>query len=119
MVYLIVFKGLNCWVEVDLLVCLKFVFVVEFGEYKSVIVKKVVVELFLLLKSIKIDMVILGCMYYLFLKLIIENFMGDGVVVINFGEEIVSEVSVLLDYYNLLDVIDEEIEYCFFIMGLI
>lgn len=39
--------------------------------------------------------------------------MGDGVAVINSGEETASEVSALLDYHNLLDATDEEIEHRF------
>lgn len=44
--------------------------------------------------------------------------MGDGVAVINSGEETASEVSALLDYHNLLDATDEEIEHRFFHYGL-
>ncbi|SPX80827.1 Glutamate racemase [Listeria innocua] len=60
---------------------------------------------------------ILGCTHYPLLKPIIENFMGDGVAVINSGEETASEVSALLDYHNLLDATDDEIEHRFFTTG--
>ncbi|MBC2215113.1 glutamate racemase [Listeria welshimeri] len=117
MAYPTALKGLNRRVEVDSLACPKFVSVVESGEYKSAIAKKVVAESLLPLKSTKIDTVILGCTHYPLLKPIIENFMGDGVSVINSGEETASEVSALLDYHNLLDATDEEIEHRFFTTG--
>ncbi|MBC2078327.1 glutamate racemase [Listeria booriae] len=110
-------KGLNRRVEVDSLACPKFVSVVESGEYKSAIAKKIVAESLLPLKSTKIDTIILGCTHYPLLKTLIENFMGSDVAVINSGEETASEVSALLDYHDLLDQDDNGVQHRFFTTG--
>lgn len=110
-------KRLNHQVEVDSLACPKFVSVVESGEYKSAIAKKVVAESLLPLKNTTIDTVILGCTHYPLLKPIIENFLGADVEVINSGEETASEVSALLDYHGLLDSGGDTIKHRFFTTG--
>ncbi|WP_099221420.1 glutamate racemase [Listeria costaricensis] len=117
MAYPAALKTLNRHVEVDSLACPKFVSIVESGEYKSAIAKKVVAESLLPLKSTKIDTLILGCTHYPLLKPLIENFMGEGVAVINSGEETASEVSALLDYHNLLDATEESVQHRFFTTG--
>lgn len=110
-------KGLNRHVRVDSLACPKFVSIVESGEYKSPIAKKVVAESLLPLKSTKIDTLILGCTHYPLLKPLIENFMGEDVAVINSGEETASEVSALLDYHDLLEKSEEGTHHQFFTTG--
>lgn len=52
-------------------VCFKFVLVVESNEYYLFVVKKIVVEILVLLMIKKIDILILGCIYYLLLCFII------------------------------------------------
>ncbi|EIA19597.1 glutamate racemase [Listeria fleischmannii] len=110
-------KGLNNKVKVDSLACPKFVSIVESGEYKSPIAKKIVAESLLPLKSTKIDSLILGCTHYPLLKPLIENVMGDGVAVINSGEETASEVSALLDYHDLLERKAGETDHRFYTTG--
>ncbi|WP_088815890.1 MULTISPECIES: glutamate racemase [Listeria] len=110
-------KGLNNQVKVDSLACPKFVSIVESGEYKSAIAKKIVAESLLPLKSTKIDSLILGCTHYPLLKPLIENVMGEGVAVINSGEETASEVSALLDYHDLLERRGGETDHRFYTTG--
>lgn len=49
----------------------------------------------------QLDTLILGCTHYPLLRPLIQNMMGDGVTLIDSGAETVSEVSVLLDYFQL------------------
>ncbi|MDR1568218.1 MAG: glutamate racemase [Streptococcaceae bacterium] len=83
------------------LACPKFAPLVESGELHSSIAKKIVAETLKPLKSFKHDVLILGCTHYPLLKPIIQNVVGEGVLLIDSGIETVSEVSVLLDYFDL------------------
>ncbi|MGB3160841.1 glutamate racemase [Carnobacterium sp.] len=83
------------------LACPKFVPLVESNEYNSAIAKKVVAETLRPLKNMGLDTLILGCTHYPLLRPIIQNVMGDGVSLIDSGAETISEVSTILDYFNL------------------
>nr|WP_281247187.1 glutamate racemase [Enterococcus termitis] len=83
------------------LACPKFVPIVESNETHSSVAKKVVSETLnpLLLKQL--DTLILGCTHYPLLRPLIQNVMGNQVKLIDSGAETVSEVSMLLDYFDL------------------
>lgn len=79
----------------------KLVPLVESNEYRSVVAKKVVAETLLPFKQHPVDTLILGCTHYPLLRPIIRNVMGDSVKLIDSGAETVSEVSTLLDYFDI------------------
>jgi glutamate racemase len=105
--------------SVTSLACPKFVSLVESNAYNSAIAKKVVSETLRPLKHKDLDTLILGCTHYPLLRPIIQNVMGDGVKLIDSGAETISEVSTLLDYFNLaVDSRDnEETKYNFYTTG--
>lgn len=88
-------------VQVFELACPRFAPLVESGSINSSIAKKTVAQSLQQLKFKKQDVLILGCTHYPLLKPIIQNVMGDNVILIDSGVETVSELSVLLDYFNL------------------
>lgn len=88
-------------VDISSLACPRFVPLVESNEYQSAIAKKVVAETLLPLKNKHLDTLIMGCTHYPLLRPIIQNVMGEDVVLIDSGAETVSEVSMLLDYFGL------------------
>ncbi|MER2174402.1 MAG: glutamate racemase [Carnobacterium sp.] len=89
--------------SVDSLACPKFVPLVESNEYDSAIAKKIVAETLKPIKNKNIDTLVLGCTHYPLLRPIIQNFMGDSVTLIDSGAETISEVSTILDYFNLAE----------------
>lgn len=86
---------------VSSLACPKFVPIVESNQYESSVAKKIVAETLAPLKFSKIDTLILGCTHYPLLRPIIQNVIGQEVVLIDSGAETISEVSMLLDYFNI------------------
>ncbi|AQP54547.1 glutamate racemase [Vagococcus penaei] len=83
------------------LACPKFVPIVESMEYTSAIAKRVVKETLQPLKDLSLDTLILGCTHYPLLKQFIQQTVGDQVTLVDSGVETVSEVSMLLDYYDI------------------
>ncbi|OZI11250.1 glutamate racemase [Bacillaceae bacterium SAS-127] len=94
-------KAINDHVEVTSIACPKFVPLVESGEHKSAMAKKVVAETLKPLKYTFVDTVILGCTHYPLLETVISNTLGDQVQVISSGEETAREVSAILDYQQI------------------
>ena len=88
-------------VYVTSLACPRFVSLVESNEYQGAIAKKIVAETLLPLKNEHLDTLIMGCTHYPLLRPIIQNVVGEDVVLIDSGAETVSEVSMLLDYFGL------------------
>lgn len=88
-------------VHVASLACPKFVPIVESNETNSSVAKKVVAETLHPLRLKHIDTLILGCTHYPLLRSTIQNVMGANVKLIDSGAETVSEVSMLLDYFNI------------------
>ncbi|WP_057894983.1 glutamate racemase [Lacticaseibacillus brantae] len=91
----------NATVSVTSLAAPKFVPVVESNEYQSPIAKRIVTETLAPLKHTDIDTLVMGCTHYPLLRPIIENVMGPKVTLIDPGIETVSEVSTLLDYFDI------------------
>lgn len=83
------------------LACPKFVPIVESNEFHSSVAKKVVSETLNPLQLKKLDTLILGCTHYPLLRPLIQNVMGNQVTLIDSGAETVSEVSMLLDYFDI------------------
>ncbi|WP_339099646.1 glutamate racemase [Enterococcus sp. DIV0849a] len=86
---------------VSSLACPKFVPIVESNEFHSSVAKKVVSETLNPLQLKKLDTLILGCTHYPLLRPLIQNIMGNHVKLIDSGAETVSEVSMLLDYFDI------------------
>jgi glutamate racemase len=83
------------------LACPKFVPIVESHEYQTSVAKKIVAETLQPFQKEKIDTLILGCTHYPLLRPIIQNVMGNGVTLIDSGAETISDVSLLLDYFEI------------------
>ncbi len=104
--------------EVYGLTCPKFVPIVESMEYNSKIAETVVHETLSDFEGKNIDTLVLGCTHYPLLRPLIQKEMGDNVALIDSGAEQVSEVSMLLDYYNIsADATEEEKNHEFFMTG--
>ncbi|MFD1440828.1 glutamate racemase [Lacticaseibacillus hegangensis] len=88
-------------VKVTELAAPKFVPLVESNEMTSPVAKRVVAETLQPLLHQGIDTLVMGCTHYPLLRPLIQNVMGDDVTLIDSGAETVSEVSMLLDYFNL------------------
>ncbi|MDR0920859.1 MAG: glutamate racemase [Lactobacillales bacterium] len=83
------------------LACPKFVPIVESNEYQSSVAKKIVAETLRPFKINKPDTMILGCTHYPLLRPIIQQTLGRDVTLIDSGAETVSDVSMLLDYFEI------------------
>lgn len=88
-------------VQVTTLACPKFVPVVESNQYQTPVAKKIVAEALRQLPDKDIDTLVLGCTHYPLLRPIIQNYMGPNVTLIDSGAETVSEISALLDYFDI------------------
>lgn len=88
-------------VKVTSLAAPKFVAVVESNEAHSAVAKKVVAQTLRPLTHTDIDTLVMGCTHYPLLRPLIQNVMGEGVTLIDSGAETVSDVSMLLDYFDL------------------
>jgi glutamate racemase/non-canonical purine NTP pyrophosphatase (RdgB/HAM1 family) len=87
--------------QVTSLACPRFVPVVESNQYQKPIAKKVVAETLQELKKENLDTLVLGCTHYPLLRPIIQQVMGEKVKLIDSGAQTISDVSMLLDYFNL------------------
>lgn len=88
-------------INVKSLAAPKFVPVVESNEYKDPIADKIVHETLQPMVAANVDTLVMGCTHYPLLRPFIQKTMGDDVKLIDSGAETVSEVSVLLDYFDL------------------
>lgn len=96
------------------LACPKFVSVVESNEYHSSVAKKIVAQTLAPLVTKKIDTLVLGCTHYPLLRPIIQNVMGESVTLIDSGAETVGEVSMLLDYFEISNSVNDGRTLCQF-----
>lgn len=99
--YVKALQARNSQLNVTSLAAPKFVPLVESNEFNTPLAKKVVAETLAPFKETSIDTLILGCTHYPLLRPLIQDYLGDGVQLIDSGAETVSEVSVLLDYFRL------------------
>ena len=104
--------------EVFGLACPKFVPIVESKQYESAIAKKVVDETLEAFNDKNVDTLVMGCTHYPLLKPLIIEKMGPTVKLIDSGAETVTEVSMLLDYYDIsADASNKNEEHQFFMTG--
>lgn len=104
--------------EVFGLACPKFVPIVESKQYESKIAKKVVNDTLDSFKDKDVDTLVMGCTHYPLLKPLIKEKMGEKVKLIDSGAETVTEVSMLLDYYDIsADASNKTDEHQFFMTG--
>lgn len=104
--------------EIFGLACPKFVPIVESKQYESKIAKQVVDETLSEFEGKDIDTLVMGCTHYPLLRPLIQEKMGEKVQLIDSGAEAVSEVSVLLDYYDIsADAKDKASQHQFFTTG--
>lgn len=100
--YDIALRNINTQVKVTSLACPTFVPLVESGEYRASIAKKIVADALLPLKESELDTLILGCTHYPLLEPIIQHEVGQAVKVISSGEETAREISAILSFHDLL-----------------
>ncbi|KGX89038.1 glutamate racemase [Pontibacillus litoralis] len=94
---------INPFINVSGLACPAFVPMVEQGVLDGPEAHKVVRETLEPLKqNSSIDTLILGCTHYPLLENMIQQVMGEDITVICSGDETAREVSVILEYYQLL-----------------
>ncbi|MDR2465353.1 MAG: glutamate racemase [Streptococcaceae bacterium] len=94
-------KARNPFVDVLPLACPKFVPIVESNEVNTPNSKKIVRESLKPLQWKQYDALILGCTHYPLLRNQIQQTVGHSVTLIDSGAETVSDVSMLLDYFEL------------------
>ncbi|MFD1431308.1 glutamate racemase [Lacticaseibacillus yichunensis] len=87
--------------QVTSLAAPKFVPLVESNEMQSAVAKRVVAETLQPLGALGLDTLVLGCTHYPLLRPLIQQVMGPDVTLIDSGAETVSEVSTLLDYFDI------------------
>jgi non-canonical purine NTP pyrophosphatase (RdgB/HAM1 family) len=75
--------------------------VVESNEYQDPIAERIVDETLAAMRAKDVDTLVMGCTHYPLLRPFIQKAMGADVKLIDSGMETVSEVSVLLDYFDL------------------
>lgn len=100
-------------IEVYSLACPRFVPLVESNEVNSALAKKVIYESLQELTG-KVDTLVLGCTHYPLLRPIIQNVMGTGVKLIDSGAETVSDISMLLDYFQINGIEKETLNHKFY-----
>lgn len=81
--------------------CPKFVSVVESNEFRSPVAKKVVAEGLQPFSKTKIDTLVMGCTHYPILRPLLQQWLGPDVTLIDSGAETVSQISMLLDYFEI------------------
>lgn len=99
--YSIALKKKVSTVCVNEIACPRFAPIVESNEYRSNIARQIVFEELQFFPKGNSDTLILGCTHYPLLRPFIQDAVGEDVILIDSGAETISEVSVLLDYYDI------------------
>ncbi|MBF0780497.1 MULTISPECIES: glutamate racemase [unclassified Granulicatella] len=94
-------KGKKSDLEVSNLACPSFVDIVENNQMNTLESFNDIERTLHALKSKDIDTLILGCTHYPLLKPTIQKIMGEDVVLIDSGVETITDVSMLLDYFDI------------------
>lgn len=94
--YVRALKAINPHVRVSALACPLLAPLVESGIWEGDKARRVVAESLAPLKGQSIDTLILGCTHYPLLKPVIQEVMGDGIQLIDSGEETAREISAIL-----------------------
>jgi glutamate racemase len=114
--YVRALKAINPHVRVSALACPLLAPLVESGIWEGDKARRVVAESLAPLKGQSIDTLILGCTHYPLLKPVIQEVMGDGIQLIDSGEETAREISAILSDRGMLSQ-DEAPEHQFFTTG--
>lgn len=96
-------KSIDDNIKVESLACPRFVPVVESGNYDTEEAFEIVKESLAPLKAKQLDTLILGCTHYPLLEPVIQQVMGEDIVLIGSGDETAREVSAILEYSGLLN----------------
>lgn len=110
-------KSINKKINITSLACPKFVPLVESGEYKSSIAKKIVAESLYSIQKSDIDTLILGCTHYPLLEGLIKNVMGKNVQVISSGDETAREISTILYFRHIMNTSEVTPKHHYFTTG--
>ncbi|NEW61794.1 glutamate racemase [Granulicatella sp. zg-ZJ] len=97
--------------------CPKFVGLVEENKMNTTDAQETVLETLSTLKEHHLDTLILGCTHYPLLKEHIQNAMGEHVTLIDSGVETITDVSMLLDYFDIASTHEGEKHHRFFTTG--
>jgi len=100
--YLDAIKSIDVSIHVLSQPCPLFVPLVEEGWLEHEVTKLIAKEYLAPLKENQIDTLILGCTHYPFLKGILQEVMGDGVVLVDSAIEVAQETKKILTQNNLL-----------------
>lgn len=88
-------------VKVSEIACPRFAPIVESNQSKSNIAQQIVKEDLEFFQYDSSDTLIMGCTHYPLLRGFIQETVGQDIILIDSGAETISEVSVLLDYYDI------------------
>lgn len=94
-------KSKKSAIEVSNLVCPSFVELVETNQMDTIQTYAEIEKTLQPLKEKAIDTLVLGCTHYPLLKSPIQKVMGENVTLIDSGVETITDVSMLLDYFNI------------------
>jgi glutamate racemase len=100
--YVHALKKINRKLQVQSLSCPDFVPLVESGEWTGQRAKDIVNRTLAPFKNTDIDSLILGCTHYPILKSVIQEVMGEGITLIDSGEETAREMSTILSESGML-----------------
>ena len=89
------------------LACPTFVPLVERNHLSSPAAYEEVARVLQPLQQSDVDTVVLGCTHYPLLKPIIQRVMGDAVSLVDSGAETITDVSALLDYFNIAELSED------------
>lgn len=104
-------------IHVHNLACPSFVGIVEKNQMNTKDTTDHVKEVLSVFHNTNIDTLILGCTHYPLLKESIQEAVGEGVTLIDSGVETVTDVSLVLDYFNLSAPKDTPVRHRFFTTG--
>ncbi|MFS0865551.1 glutamate racemase [Fredinandcohnia sp. 179-A 10B2 NHS] len=101
--YEIALKAINNQITVESLACPRFVPLVEAGKFDGEEADGIVADSLEGLKGKELDTLILGCTHYPLLRSTIQQYLGDGIKLIDSGAETAREVSTVLYYSGMLN----------------
>lgn len=116
-VYETMMKQKNAAIHVHNLACPSFVEIVEKNQTKTDTTTSHVQEVLSFFQDTKIDTLILGCTHYPLLKEAIQESVGKDVTLIDSGVETITDVSSVLDYFNLSAPQESQVTHRFFTTG--
>lgn len=110
-------KTINAQIKIESLACPPFVPLVEQGMCEGEEALTIVKQTLAPLKGKSFDTLILGCTHYPLLYDVIQQAVGDDIILISSGDETAREVSTLLYHNGLQFTSDREPEHIFYTTG--